>query len=68
MPRWVSILAQTLGFVVQGVNQFGGFIPPEYHLPIALAVGAAQGVMGIIAHSFNPDGTPATLPYVKPAS
>jgi hypothetical protein len=32
---------------------------------VMLAVGLAQGLMAWRAHYFNPDGTPATTPYLK---
>ena len=64
MPRWLNVLIQVVGIVGQGFNAFGGFVPPKYQVQVAGGIGAAQAAVGVLAHSFNPDGTNASVGYV----
>ena len=66
MNRTFTIIFQ----VVAGVIQFGNYamdvVPAKYKWIVALVVGIAQAFQAQQAHFSNPDGTPATVPYVKP--
>lgn len=64
MPRWVNIFAQVVGTVGQGLNVFGGYIPPKYQGFVALGLGLAQTVVAGIAHGYNTDGTPQSVAFV----
>ncbi len=62
MTRLFNFFAQLLGFGAQVV------IPTFVTNPtsvgkFAAGIAIAQGVVAVIAHSYNPDGTKATLPY-----
>lgn len=60
-----NFLAQIVGLVLQGANQASGIIPPGGRFWFAIGVGAIQLVSAILGHYSNPNGTPASEPYVK---
>ena len=60
-----NVIAQGLGTFLQIANQFGGFVPDKYKWLAAGIIGIGQGLMGIVSHFSNPDGTAAARPYVK---
>lgn len=62
MPRWVSILVQSVGMIAQVVNV--ELFPKDYRIMIMTGIAVIQGITGIIAHSYNPDGTNASCAYV----
>ena len=66
MPRWFNITAQAVGMLFQAFNAYGALLGPKYMLLGATIVGSLQAVIAIVAHNYNPDGTPAALPYVAP--
>jgi hypothetical protein len=66
MPRWINILTQSLLLVCQIINQFFEIIPAKYKTAALIAMAMVQGVVAIIAHSYNPDGTNAALPWTDP--
>lgn len=59
------MITQVVALAIQGANAIGG-IMPEHQQAIALVIGAIQAIMGALAHFTNPDGTPASQPFVKP--
>ncbi len=63
MKRWFNIVTQIIGTGGQLFNSVGGVIPPKYQAIVATILGVAQGVIGVLAHNFNPDGTSATSAY-----
>lgn len=64
MKRWWNIVLQVAATTGQLAQLYHPFIPPQYAIPIQLGVSVLQGTVGVIAHNFNPDGTPAVLPFV----
>ena len=70
MPRWVNILTQVLLLVAQMSNQFFDVLKlqADYRTAIMLALGFVQALIGIVAHEYNPDGTPAVTAYVPPGT
>lgn len=63
MPRWVQILLQSLA--VAGGAAFTYTTTHDINATIGVIVtGATQLGIGAKAQSSNPDGTPATQPYV----
>ena len=66
MTRWFNIIAQVVGTGLQLFNAYGAILPAKYQLLGATILGALQAVIAIVAHNYNPDGTPATVPYVAP--
>lgn len=66
MNRPTNIIVQIASIAVQGFNMWGGFIPPKYQLAVGTVIGAVQAVASLVAHNYNPDGTPATIPYDPP--
>ena len=55
-----NLLVQVLSIAVQVGNELTSVLPPKYHAAFALGVGALQGVVGLLAHFSNPNGTPVT--------
>jgi hypothetical protein len=61
----INVIVQLLGVLLQLYNQLSGMIPSGYKEIIALVVGIIQGLVALLAHFTNPDGTPAAEPYTK---
>lgn len=64
MTRTIHSILQVLGFVVSAGTMATNFVPDKYKPYVVLVVSAAQGVLAWYNHSFNPDGTPASVAYV----
>jgi len=62
---WVNILLQVVGTLGQSVNLFTSLVPDKYKGFVMLGFTLAQGTVAIIAHQYNPDGTPASVAYKK---
>ena len=60
----VSLIFQCSAALIQYGNQAINWAPAEYKHAIAIAIGIAQFVMFIKTSYTNPNGTPATLPYI----
>jgi len=66
--KWsVNTVLQLLATIAQGINAVGELVPEGYHLWVAVALSAIQGVVGVLAHFRNPDGTNVKAPYIPPA-
>lgn len=52
-----NAVVQILGTAMQAINLLTPAIPPKYHLWAAVALSTIQGVIGVLAHFSNPDGT-----------
>ena len=66
MKRWWNIAFQVAATAGQLAQVYDPIIPPPYG---GMAQGIAaliQATVGIIAHNFNPDGTPSQAPYIPP--
>lgn len=66
MKLRTNILVQVLGVLVQVLTLSQHLVPPEYEATVVLLVTVVQAVTAWAGHTYNPDGTPAALPYVKP--
>ncbi len=64
MKLTTNFWLQLVAIATQAVNQFGGIFPVKWQPWIMLALGAAQGAVGIVAHNSNTDGTPQTTAFV----
>lgn len=63
MTRFFNIIAQVLAIGAQvGMT----YVHPKWGLVYQAGIAALQGALAILAHNTNPDGTPASVPYVKP--
>jgi hypothetical protein len=62
----VNAVVQALALALQGLNQVMDFLPAKAKFWAMIAITAIQGVVAILAHFSNPDGTPAAAPYIKP--
>ena len=59
-----NILFQGCALIMQYGNQATDIVPQKYQGAVMLAVGLAQALVAWRAHYFNPDGTPASKPYI----
>lgn len=69
MTRWFNFILQVCGFASQVVLPTFVFNPHTQAIAYgatAATVAAIQAVAALTAHSYNPDGTPATTAYVPP--
>lgn len=64
MKLYVNLLVQSLSFVINGATLLTNIVPMKFKPYLVLIISAAQGVISWYAHQYNPDGTPATIPYV----
>ena len=60
-------MIQFLATAVQGANFLLPVVPEKYKVWVAFTAGLAQAASGLIAHYFNPDGTPAKVAYLEAA-
>ena len=67
MTRTWNIVIQLVALAGQVVNQFGSLIPPARRDAVAAGLAIAQGIVAVVAHSYNPDGTSAGVAYQRPA-
>lgn len=65
MPRWLNITIQAVALAGTAVAGYGALLPPRIAGGVYLGSSLAQAIVGVLAHHFNPDGTPAALPYRK---
>jgi hypothetical protein len=61
----LNTVVQVIGVGLQLYNQYGGMVPTKYQPAAAAIVGAIQGIVALMAHFSNPDGTAAATAYVK---
>ncbi len=62
MKRWLSIALQGIAFVGHGVVPQLTLEPGTMQMVHAV-LGGVQGVLAIIAHNYNPDGTTVKVAY-----
>jgi len=61
----VNTAIQLLALCAQGINAVSDLLPPRGKFYAAVALAAVQGVVGVLAHFSNPDGTDAMQPWVR---
>jgi len=64
-PRWLNIVIQGVGTATILGSQFAPLFPPGVAPKVDVGIAIGQAIAGILAHQYNPDGTPAVVPYVK---
>jgi len=63
MKRWFNVLIQILG--VSASSSVPEFTKdPIIASAIIGVITATQGLVGVLAHKYNPDGTKAEAPYL----
>lgn len=65
MKLSVNAILQALMLALQMLNQAQDMLPPKGKFWAMIAISALQGVVAVLSHFSNPDGTPASTPYVK---
>ncbi len=65
MKLSVNAVVQALALIAQGINATQDILPPEGRFWALVILSAVQGTVAVLAHFANPDGTPASAPYVK---
>ena len=66
MKRWLNVILQSSGFVAQVILPTFVFNPQSEAIAYgttAAVVAAVQAIAGVVAHSYNPDGTVAAIAY-----
>jgi hypothetical protein len=58
-----NFIAHAIGIIAQAANALGVILPEEHKVGVAISVGILQGIVSLIAHYSNPDGTAAVEPY-----
>lgn len=62
MKRWLSIALQGIAFVGHGVVPQLALEPGTIQT-IHAVLGGVQGILALIAHNYNPDGTTVRVAY-----
>jgi hypothetical protein len=65
MTLSVNSVIQILGILLQFLNQALNTLSPKTRFWATVIMAVIQGVIGVLAHFSNPDGTPSSVPYVK---
>lgn len=63
MPKWLGIVVQLILLAGQCLNQITTMLPEESKWIVLAVLGALQVAATAVQAHFNPDGSPATLPY-----
>jgi hypothetical protein len=61
----LNAVVQLLALAGQGIVQVQDMLPPRGKFWAAVSLAAVQGLVGVLAHFANPDGTPASQPYTE---
>jgi hypothetical protein len=61
-----NVLIQLLAMAGQMLNQSYDVLPPKGKVGAIIGLGAIQTVTALFAHFSNPDGKPASEPYIAP--
>jgi hypothetical protein len=65
MKLSVNVIAQALALALQALNQVSDLLPGKAKFWALVAITAIQGVVGILAHFSNTNGTPQAVAFVK---
>jgi hypothetical protein len=65
MNRTLHGILQAAGIAISIATLATNIVPDKYKPFVVGTVSLAQGYIAWYNHSFNPDGTPATVAYVK---
>ena len=60
----VNVVFQMLALVAQGLMQMQELLPPRGKFWAVVVLSGVQGVVGVLAHFRNPDGTPAEAAWI----
>ena len=63
MKLTVNAVVQVLGTALQGVNAISGVLPARMQFWAMIAISSIQGLVAVLGHFSNPDGTPVSTPY-----
>ena len=67
MKLSVNAIVQALMLIMQGLNQASGLLPEKGKFYAMVAMSAIQGIVAVMAHFVNPDGTTAKVAYIPPS-
>lgn len=62
MKLSVGAVTQTLLLAIQALNQVGDLVPVKWRVAVAVAISILQGIIGVLQHFSNPDGSPSKEP------
>lgn len=57
----VNVILQVLALIAQGLNQVSGIVPMKWQFYVAVAISIVQGIIAVMAHFANTDGTKQVL-------
>ena len=57
----VNVILQILALILQGLNQVSGIVPDGYKFAVAVGISVVQGIIAVLAHFSNTDGTKEVL-------
>lgn len=63
MNRNVNVLLQCLLAIAQATNIVQPILAPKTRVIVTAIIAAVQGIIGIVAHNYNPDGSSAKEAY-----
>jgi hypothetical protein len=63
MKLSLNIIIQSLAMVMQILNQTLDLLSPKNKSYALVAISVLQVVTGVLAHFYNPNGTPASTAY-----
>ena len=61
-----NVVVQIIVTLMQAYNQVSDLLPEKWKPGAAVIMGAIQGIVAMISHFSNPDGSSAKLPYEPP--
>lgn len=61
----VNAVIQLVALIGQAAAQASDVLPGKGRLYASVVLAAAQGIVAVLAHFANPDGSPASKPYIK---
>lgn len=64
----VNSILQILLLISQGLNQAMDILSPKMKFWAMVAMSATQGLIAVLAHFVNPDGTSAKVAYIPLSS
>jgi len=66
MKRSWNTIFQIIAVSSQALNLYAPIMPSKWQLWASAVISITQGTVGVIAHSYNQDGTPQTTPFIPP--
>lgn len=66
LTRKANLIFQIVALAAQMANGVLPILSPDGKVIALAVIGFLQGVVAILAHGVNPDGTPASVAFIDP--